>query len=242
MSDLKPLLDSEMPEELARVLRSARADGPPKDEPVEARALAAVAAHRAASSNADRTTSSGLPFTKTLLALVVAGSVSVMSFLATRVDVKMPQGAEASPIAQPSEPVAAPAPVPAAPPSPTTSVSVDDLPSAPADAPAKTTASRAARPGASELDLEDELAIIDAARAALAAKHPDVTLKQVQTYARRFHGGNFAEEAQALEIQALAAMGRRDEATAKGQRFLDSHPGSAYERRVRSALATGVTP
>ncbi|AKU97819.1 hypothetical protein AKJ09_04483 [Labilithrix luteola] len=239
MSEMKPLLDSEMPEELARVLRSARADGPPQDEPVAARALAAVAAHRAAASNADRTTSSGLPFTKTLLAFVVAGSVGVMSFLATRVDVRVPHGAEPSPITLPSEPTAAPVP-----PSPTTSesVSVDDLPSAPVQAPAKTTASRSATRGASELDLEDELAIIDAARAALAAKQPETTLKQVQTYARRFHGGHFSEEAQALEIQALAAMGRRDEAAIKGQRFLDSHPGSAYERRVRSALATGVTP
>lgn len=242
MSEMKPLLDSEMSEELARVLRSARGDGPPQDEPVEARTLAAVAAHRAAARTADRTTSSGAPFTKTLLAVVVAGSVGIMSFLATRVDVHVPHGAEPSAIAVPSEPTAAPVTV--VPPSPITSqgVSVDDLPSAPAEAPAKTTVSRAARAGASELDLEDELAIIDAARAALAAKQPETTLKQVQIYARRFHGGNFAEEAQALEIQALAAVGRRDEATAKGQRFLDSHPGSAYERRVRSALATEVTP
>lgn len=238
MSELKPLLDSEMPEDLSRVLRSAEADGPLQGDPAAARTLAAVAAHRAAIANAGERARAGIPFAKVMLVLVFAGAGSA-TLLAT-FGSSAPRGAKPALAFSPSMLAEAP---PAPPLSPPQGVRVDDLPTARVEYVAsKDTAPPPVRRADSAVELEDELALIDAARAALAAKRPEAALARVSTYHRRFRTGHFTEEAEALEIQALVAMGRRDEAKAKGQRFLASHPGSAYERRVQSALASEVTP
>ncbi|MDF2695947.1 MAG: hypothetical protein K0S65_4330 [Labilithrix sp.] len=245
MRPMKPLLDSEMPEDLASVLRSAEADGL-EHGPAEARTLAAVAVHRAARSNAhERRGSTGTALAKMTLVLAVAcaGGAALFSTFGS----SAPSGAELTPASAPSAPAssaspsapsmpsAALAPAPASP----EGVRIDDLPVARAT---RTTAPSAGRGNRSEVELEDGLALIDSARAALAAKRPASTLASVEAYRRRFRGGHFEEEADVLEIQALVAMGRRDEAKTKGERYLASHPGSAYERRVQSALASEVTP
>ncbi len=246
MSEMKPLLlDSELPEDLASVLRSAEVDGPEDHEPAQSRALAAVAAHRAASTNgAGRRTSAGMPLAKTMLALAVAcagGAALFSTFGSSGTHQAAPARVLASavpPAPQPLDESAPPAP--AAP----EGVRIDDLPAAPVDPPAaKPAAARTTSIARGAEDaIQDELAIIDAARASLAAKRPEATLARVETYRRRFQSGHFNEEADVLEIQALVAMGRRAEAEAKGERFLASHPASAYTRRAQSALASEVTP
>ncbi|MBN9165105.1 MAG: hypothetical protein BGO98_25875 [Myxococcales bacterium 68-20] len=237
MSKLEPLLDSDLPEDLASVLRSAKADGPRDQTPAQARTLAAVAAHHAARSNAGNgRASSGMPFAKTMLSLVAACVAGAALFSAFGSDA--PGGETSAPPSLPSAPSSSL-------PSPSLSTEgmrVDDLPSAPVEEAAPKAAPSVARRGGAVAELEDELALIDAARAALAAKHPETTLARVDAYHRRFRAGQFIEEADALEIQALAAIGRQEEATAKGQRFLAAHPGSAYQRRVKSALGLEVTP
>ena len=237
MTEIKPLLDSELSEELASVLRSAEADGPQEHAMMQSQTLAAVAAHRGVGSHArEHGASTGIPFAKTMLALVIAcaGSAAVLSTFES----SAPQDAHP---ATPSAPA-----IPSAPATPTSSpegMHVDDLPTARVEEPkANASAPPAVRRGGSGLELDDEVAIIDSARAALAAKRPETALARVETYHRRFRSGHLTEEANALEIQALAAMGRRDEANAKGQRFLASYPRSAYEQRVRSVLASEVTP
>jgi len=249
LSELKPLLDSDLPDDLAGVLRSADADGPEDHEPAQTRTLAAVAAHRAAREGAQgRRANTGIPLAKTMVALVVACVGG--GALSSTFDARGPVGAEPAPVSAPSPPSAPAALAPAlsAPPESPEPVSpegtrIDELPSARTGEPSRKTAAPApVRRNGSDVELEDELAIIDSARAALAAKRPETTLAKVEAYRRRFRGGQFNEEADVLEIQALVAMGRRDEANAKGQRFLASHPDSAYKRRAQSALGSEVTP
>ncbi len=239
MSEMKPLLDSELSEELASVLRSAEADGPEQHATMQSRTLAAIAAHGAVGSYARaRGASTGIPFAKTMLALVIAGAAST-ALLSTFAS-SAPQGTHPAPPSTPSAPTTPSEQ--ATPPSPE-GMHVEDLPTARVEEPKpKAAAPVPIRRGGSELELDGEVALIDSARAALAAKRPEAALARVDAYHRRFRSGHLTEEADALEIQALAAMGRRDEAKAKGQRFLSSYPGSAYERRVRSVLASEVTP
>jgi len=244
MNEMKPLLDSELPEDLASVLRSADADGPPEHAPAEARTLAAVAAHRAAGSNANEgRATTRIPFARSMLAPVVGACVGAAVVFASLVWWNAPLGANGTAAPTPSAPQA---PASAARPPASASpegVRIDDLPTARVEEAAPKPAGRPpVRRGDSAAELEDELAMIDSARAALAAKRPEATLAGIRAYHRRFRAGHFTEEADALEIQALVAMGRRDEAKAKGERFLASHPGSAYVRRVQSAVASEVKP
>jgi len=245
MSDMKPLLDSELSEELASVLRSAEVDGPQEDGPAQARTLAAVAAYRAAGSNANAGRSSaGTPFARSMLAPLVGACVGAAVVFASFGWSSSSPDADVTAAPAPSA-APAPAPSPPAPPAPASpeGVRIDELPTARVEEAApKTAALPPVRRGAPAMELEDELAMIDSARAALAAKHPEATLAGVRAYHRRFRAGHYTEEAEVLEIQALVALGRRDEARAKGERFLAAHPDSAYKRRAQSALGLEVTP
>jgi hypothetical protein len=121
------------------------------------------------------------------------------------------------------------------------SVRVDELPTAapPAEVARPSSAASVAKHEAPKL--EDELAVIDAARGALAGGRPAVTLSHLHRYRSEFRAPHFVDEADALEVQALAALGRTDEAQTKAKTFLEAHPSSPYTQRVRSAagLRTG---
>ena len=80
-----------------------------------------------------------------------------------------------------------------------------------------------------------EIAAIDKARGALTTERPAEALARVQTYRSTFAAPHFADEADAIEVQALAALGRKDEARRKGEEFLTRRPRSPYAQRVRSA-------
>jgi hypothetical protein len=242
MTDMKRLLDEDVSANAARLLRSADTDGPAAPESAQARTLAVLGALPSVA-RATPAAREGGP----LRSLVRAGSWGAlaaagvfMTVIATRSSSTVPAEIPASPPEVPA--AAAPSALPAPPSS--EGVRVEDLPSAAAsakeegtgNAPARRTSS--ASTASARSGLEDELAAIDAARAALASGRPDAAFTRVQGYQRTFRDGRFAEEADALEIQALAAMGRRTEARAKGERFLASHPGSPYERRVRSSIAS----
>jgi hypothetical protein len=82
--------------------------------------------------------------------------------------------------------------------------------------------------------VEDELAAIDAVRSALGARAPDRALDRITRYRSTFTTPNFADEADTLEIQALAALGRVDQAREHAERFLEAHPNSPYKERVRA--------
>ncbi|MBN9166777.1 MAG: hypothetical protein J0I07_37940, partial [Myxococcales bacterium] len=106
----------------------------------------------------------------------------------------------------------------------------------PAAASAEPAAAARARASSGTPSLEDELAAVDQARAAFVGRNPALALARVDSYRRDFPAGRFMDEANALEIQALVALERRDEARNKAARFLAEHPDSPYAQRVRSAV------
>ncbi|MBN9160073.1 MAG: hypothetical protein BGO98_41920 [Myxococcales bacterium 68-20] len=240
MSEMKPLLDESVSPDAAKLLRSAAKDGPESPKSAEARTLAAIGLLPAAEL-ATSTLPTGRGF-GSFTRLGMLGSLAVVAAFGVVLAVRTSSTAPAlPPSAGPDAPKIAPAQPSASPPAPSVveTVRVEQLPSAAIDdgtgkvaVPRPSSASKApSRPG-----LEDELAAIDGARSELASGHPDAALARVQSYQRTFRAGRFSEEADALEIQALAALGRLSEARAKGERFLAAHPGSPYERRVRSSI------
>ncbi len=241
MSEMKPLLDESVSADAARLLRSADSDGPVSPESEKIRTLAALgllsstglAASASPLRRALGSSSRAATFGAIAVVAAFAGVVAVRSW--STAPAEMPTSGPAA-VAPTAEMQTAAPPVP----STTDTVRVEDLPTAAASqradvkAPERGSSFAAKRHG--QPGLEDELAAIDAARAALASGRADVALSNVNRYHRTFHEGRFTEEADALEIQALAALGRLEEARAKGERFLASRPGSPYERRVRSSM------
>lgn len=68
-------------------------------------------------------------------------------------------------------------------------------------------------------DLRKQIAIIDAARAAISASAGERALDLLRQYQEKYQGGTFAPEAAALKIEALAKLGRAAEARAGAERF-----------------------
>ena len=98
-------------------------------------------------------------------------------------------------------------------------------------------ASRPAQPSPPAPDgLREEMLLTARARAALASQ-PAQTLALAEEGNRRFAGGYYAEEREALAVLALSALHRDAEARARGARFLGAHPRSTPAERVRRALA-----
>lgn len=237
MTEMKRLLDEAISADAAAVLRSANGDGPATPEAALARNLAAFDA--LPSSTFKPSAPPGRKIISVvragawgaLAAAVALGGVAALESPATTPS-KASNASSSGPNATMSSAVTLPTPLSTA-----EGIRVEDLPTAaPAERPpTRRPPSRAEAPSPSSI--EDELAMIDAARGALASGQADAALTRVRGYQGRFRDGHFIEEADALEIQALAAMGRHEEAQANGARFLRSRPGSPYERRVRSAMA-----
>ena len=84
----------------------------------------------------------------------------------------------------------------------------------------------------------DELALVEAAEAALRADAPVRALELLRRHEQRFPSAPTAEEREALRVLALCAAGR--EAEGRGARwvFLREHPRSAYRERIEKACPT----
>jgi hypothetical protein len=121
-------------------------------------------------------------------------------------------------------------PAPAAPPAPATPEATP-VKTAPSEV-ASPAPARRARPSAD--DLREQIALIDAARAALTADAAERTLQLVRRYHDKFASGAFRPEAAALKIEALVALGRRAEAKTLAETFVAEHRGTALADRVAS--------
>lgn len=254
MSDPERLLDSALPPELASLLRSAEVDTPPEIEDKQRRVMALAATSAPWASAPASTQSSSALRTAGYVALaavvIVAGSIGIgaLSSTTTSRDVSTSSAlpANAEPVADSREPayaketeetspLRAPVVVP--------SLGVHDLPSAAPPVEVRPSHAAAGSRGDTGPSVEDELKTIDAARGALAAQRPAQALAYVQRYRIAFRDPHFVAEADALEVQALVALGRTDEARAKAERFFQTHPGSPYTQRVRSATSSlAATP
>jgi len=159
---------------------------------------------------------------------------------------------EATPTRTPAEHPEPPGPRADVPPAPLQSVDVHALAAAPpADrvepSAVRTTRSAPSRdPGeatppsstrtTTARETSDELALLEAAQAATSRGRPEEALSLVTRHRRDFPRGRFAVEMSVVEIEALARTGRVEEATVRGRRFLEAHPGSPYTRRVEAGV------
>ncbi|HEY5260789.1 MAG TPA: hypothetical protein VIJ33_01620, partial [Solirubrobacteraceae bacterium] len=83
-----------------------------------------------------------------------------------------------------------------------------------------------------------ERLILDEARAALTGGDSPRALALLAEHERRFPQPQLGEEREALAIQALATMGRYDEARARAVRFRASAPNSLFLPAVDATLAS----
>lgn len=86
-------------------------------------------------------------------------------------------------------------------------------------------------------DAIEEASLISRARASLAGS-PKQALALTTKAKRQFPGGMLGEEREAIAIQALAKLGRAEEANARGKRFLGAHTASPHAAAVRRAIQT----
>jgi hypothetical protein len=123
-----------------------------------------------------------------------------------------------------SSPPASPLPSPSA---------TDDEPTA---APVPRASLPSGAPSSTPSPLAAERALLDEARAKLAASDPAVALALLDDHARRFRKPQLAEEREAIAVQALVALGRDDDARARGAKFLSTAPHSLFAPVVEGAL------
>jgi hypothetical protein len=259
---MKRLVDEPISPQLARVLRSARRDVP-ADARARQERIVATAAERVSFDGPPRT--AGIPwFTRHVTKIGLASLLVVLSAaVATRwtnrgvglgiaVDERSPRALSSASFSSEPTSLAVTEPRPTgemtesrvdgtSPPSAIVpsrpaealSVSVDALPSAPRRGDDDAT-TRKPRPSTSALG--DELALVDAARVALAHGEPRSTLARIAEYRTRFSSPRFSDEADALEVSALVALGDKSLARSKAERFVANHPDSPYLQRVRSVV------
>lgn len=149
-----------------------------------------------------------------------------------------------------SAPPLVPAPPSAAPAAPDGEGTVGEPPgrvSEPTWAPrerASTTPASRRRPHAATIDggLREQIALLDGARAALAAGSPQQALEVLHVYRERFPAGSFAPEATASTVEALVKLGRGPEARALAVRFVDEHRGTLLAKRVAGLVGMPQQP
>ena len=81
-------------------------------------------------------------------------------------------------------------------------------------------------------ELQDQVALIDAARESTAAGAGQRALEILRRYQDKYPTGSFRPEATAIKIEALMKLGRSAEARALAERFVAEHRGSLLARRV----------
>lgn len=81
--------------------------------------------------------------------------------------------------------------------------------------------------------LNDEVALLDRARAAISGGRPTEALLRLDEHAAKFPKGGLTLEAQVLRVQALSAAGRKEEASSRAKRILGRSPNSVVANRLR---------
>jgi hypothetical protein len=88
-------------------------------------------------------------------------------------------------------------------------------------------------------DLANQIAFIDAARAATAAGDGRRALQILRRYQSKYPAGSFRPEATGLTVEALVRLGRDAEARALAERFVTEHRGSLLAKRVAEIAGLG---
>lgn len=240
-NEMKRLVDEPIDPKLSSILRSAQGDVPPATRRKQDRILAAASATVSFDVPSSPSASTwgwrharGIGLAGVLV-IVSAGVVSRWSLFSTKApSASAPPASQVDvpgPESRNNEPFVASV---GSAPDPTPSVSVDDLPAA---RPSGSVSAVRKQPAASAT-VNDELALVDAGRVALAHGDARAALARVTEYRARFPSPRFADEVDALEVSALVALGERTAARSKAERFAAAHPDSPYLQRVRSVVRT----
>lgn len=96
--------------------------------------------------------------------------------------------------------------------------------------PSASSAAPPAEPTATPLLIEGESEVDFLRRAHLAP--PAEALAMAEAHPRRYPDGRLGQEREMIAIASLGAMGRKDEARARGRLFLTLFPDSAHRRRL----------
>ncbi|MFL5304422.1 MAG: hypothetical protein ACJ8F1_04385 [Polyangia bacterium] len=121
---------------------------------------------------------------------------------------------------------------------------VEATPALPEAAPSSVTVSPEVAPQSARLsevgaDLHEQIALLDAARTAVAHDDARRALQVLGRYEGKYPSGSFRPEAAALRIEALVKVGRRAEARALASQFVAEHHGSLLAKKV--AGLTGLS-
>lgn len=108
-------------------------------------------------------------------------------------------------------------------------VTLDDLPRAPSGS-SSVQKSPLAVP---VVDEAAETKLLGDAQSALKSD-PAAALRACNEHAKRFPGGSLAQEREALAIEALVRLGRKDDAEKRLARFRGSYPSSGHLRKLES--------
>jgi hypothetical protein len=170
-----------------------------------------------------------------LLGLVTAGAVAAVLARGTfRHDAAPPPSPALEMVAATSSPIATePAPVTGSQVLPSAGATPSPLPRATAISPSRPRDSKKAAPEvAPTSNVQDQIALIDEAHAALKGRDPAAAISAVDTYASRFPGGLFDQEALVIRIEALDQNGSHARAAAMARTFLAKHPASPHAKRL----------
>jgi hypothetical protein len=88
-------------------------------------------------------------------------------------------------------------------------------------------------------DLSEQVALLDAARAAVSTGAGQRALEIVRRYQEKYPTGAFRPEATAIRVEALMKVGRTTEAQELAERLIAAHRGTLLARRV--ADVAGLT-
>ncbi len=218
MTDPKRLLLEDGSEEERRLLQAGAAEQPPADAAARlalALGLSPPLPPGGTGEGLAKSTSAKLAGTKLALkgALLVGAGAAVALTLTLRSPSRSPSPSpeSASTAASPNEPASAPEP----PPSQAPSASATD----------------SANPTARSL--ADEVARLDSARRALAARKPESALSTLDAYHTRHPRGTLAPEALRLRVEVWLAKGDLKRARALAREFLRSYPQSPHAATLR---------
>jgi hypothetical protein len=83
--------------------------------------------------------------------------------------------------------------------------------------------------------ISEQIALVDAASAAVSAGAGERALAVVREYQSKYPAGSFRPEVSALRIEALVVLGRREEARSLAERFVTQYKGPLADRVARVA-------
>jgi TolA-binding protein len=248
MSDLRPLLEEDATSIEADILRQARAREPSAGAAGRALVALGIAGAATTATAGAAAAPAALLIVKwvgvgALSAAMLIGGGEVARVVSTRSSVSVPSGhSEAS---KPQPPAFIASPAAAVVPAPSATVEAVEMLPGVTEAPTAL-APRSIKPAgrspvvaqggepATPAVLDAEIALLDAARDAIAAHDPARALRLLDDHRQQFPNGQLLQEATYVRVKALLERGSRAEAERAARQFLESHPESPHAKRIRA--------